>query len=332
MALELMTETLRRAQLKVLAASFEEARERFRPERLALHVPLFTSEQEIAKSYGYSVPSEQVNWKLIRQAIHSGRTEMESTPDRFLLAVPAMMPGGAGAAAVYFFDLPLARAVFVRDELFSMEALFGRAAAETALLVRRLLVPRERVLPMPDQVDTWTGVRRAGLEAFKAGVHEMALSFLERARDMAEEWGPCPELATSLNDYGEILRANDCKEDAFQQFQRGISVLEQAGMDADSLAVPLLNNYAGMLYTQRELEEAESFYRRALNIMTGQRQESKATPAILSNLGVISVELGDRAAAEAWLSQALISATRLWGDEHPNTVKCRQKLEALRAS
>lgn len=332
MALELMTETLRRAQLKVLSASFEEARERFRPERLALYVPFFSTESEISKSHGYSMASDQVNWGVIRRSAQSGRTESESSPERLFLAVPAMMPGGAGAAAVYFFDLPLDRAVSVRDDLFSMEALFSRAAADAALLARRLLVPRERVLPMPEQVDTWSGVRRAGLEAFKAGVHDMALSFLERARDMAEDWGPCPELATSLNDYGEVLRANDCKEDAFEQFQRGISVLEQAGMAAEPLAVPLLNNYAGMLYSLRELEEAENFYRRALNIMTGQKQESKATPAILSNLGVISVELGDRAAAEAWLNQALVSAIRLWGDEHPNTVKCRQKLEALRAS
>lgn len=327
-----MTGTLKRAQFKVLSASFEEARERFQPERLALHLPQPTSENEIIKSHGYSVPASQVDWKLIKQVLQSGRSELESNQQRFFLAAPVTRPGAGEVTAVLFFDMPLERLASMRDEIFSVEALLGRAAAETALLARRLLVYRERVLPMPEQVDTWSGVRRAGLEAFRAGVHEMALSFLERAKDMAEEWGPCPELATSLNDYGEVLRANERRQEAFEQFQRGISVLEQAGLEEDASAIPLLNNFAGMLYSSRELEEAEGFYRRALDVMTSRRQESKATPAILSNLGVISVELGDRTAAEVWLSQAVVSAVRLWGEEHPNTVKCRQKLEALRAS
>ena len=83
--------------------------------------------------------------------------------------------------------------------MFSIESLAGRAGADLAMARKRLLSDAKRVLPTSDLVENWMGIRRAGLEAFGAGVKDMALSFLERAKNLAEEWGPCKELAQSLN-------------------------------------------------------------------------------------------------------------------------------------
>lgn len=332
MACTLMTETLRRAHLKVLAASYEEARERFRPERIALYIPQEPQGAQVPCSHGFSNVTTQIDWSLMQKCAQAGTTQINETTERVHMALPAKPPGATTAAAVFLFDVPSSAAVSLRGDLFSVEALLGRAAAEVALLSRKLIIEKERVLPMASEVENWSGIRRAGLEAFKAGVHDMAISFLERARDLAEDWGPSPELATSLNDLGEVLRANERADEAAEQFQRGISVLEQAGKDGEVKAVALFNNYAGVLYAQRELKEAERFYRRALDIITNQAQQSKKTPAILSNLGVISVELGDRTAAEMWMHQAVVAAARAFGEDHPNTAKCKQKLEALRAS
>ena len=325
----MMTETLRRACSKVLRASFDEVRERFNPERLALCARSSSGDWEVVCSHGYSDCERQLNREFIKRCGEVGGVVKEAVGDRRILAAPMLSPGSGSPPAVFLFDVPEAESAFLREDLFSIEALIGRAAADVAVLTRRLVLDKKRVLPAPDQVDTWSGIRKAGLEAYKAGVNDMALSFLERARDMAEEWGPCPELFSSLNALGEVLRANDRPEEAAEQFQRGVSVLEQAGMDREARAVPILNNYAGILYSSRELEEAEEYYRRALDIVNTQARESKAGPAILANLGVISVELGDSAAAKVWLEQALAAASRIYGEDHPNTAKCRQKLEAI---
>lgn len=333
MTTKLMTETLRRAQLKALSACLEEALSRFQPERIALYRYSGIGEPGLEKTSGFSDPENQVNWDLLLQCCHERTRLVQEQGKTKIIIFPIFMAGSDTLMALLYCHVTTDNPSFRSGELVSIEALLQRASAELALARKRLLVEKERVLPAPNEVDTWSGIRRAGLEAWKADVSDMALSFLQRARDMALEWGPCPELATSLNDYGEVLRASDRLEEAQQQFERGISVLEQAGLDKEPRAVALLNNFAGTLYSERELEEAEVFYRRALDIMmSGNGSESKATPAILSNLGVLSIELGDHASAQVWLQQALDSAAKLFGKDHPNTIRCLQKLEALRAS
>lgn len=326
-----ITPTLARASRRVLQDAFKEAAERFRPRKLAL---LYRQEGELAIetecSGGFSSKptpdSPEITWPLVQGCFTQATPIQEQVGDAQILCLPVKRPPDGPVVGVLYFE---STNKFPEDELFAVESLAGRTGAELAMARRRLLSEVQRVLPTSDLVETWTGIRRAGLEAFEAGVSDMAVSFLERAKNLAEEWGPCRELAQSLNDYGQALRAGDRMNDAHTQFQRGMSILEQAGLDRHIQAIPLLNNLGGVYHAMGELKEAERLYRLGLDIMSEQPKENKATPAVMANLGVISIELGDPATARVWLQQALASATRLFGEEHPYTEKCREKLAAL---
>jgi tetratricopeptide (TPR) repeat protein len=327
----IITPTLAMAMRRSLREAFNETAERFEPRRLAL---LYRQEGETVLTVecdrGFAgkppVDGPEMNWALVHGCFGEGNQIQEQSGERHLLCLPIKRPPDGPVVGVLYFETDRK---IPEDEMFSIESLAGRAGADLAMARKRLLSDARRVLPTSDLVENWTGIRRAGLEAFGAGVKDMALSFLERAKNLAEEWGPCKELAQSLNDYGQVLRANDRMDDAMEQFQRGMSILEQAGMDRHPQAIPLLNNLGGVHHAQGDLKEAERLYQLGLDIMTEQPKENKATPAVMSNLGVISLEKGDPATARVWFEQAVASATRLFGEDHAHTEKCREKLASL---
>ena len=329
-----MTGTLLRCIKRALVATFEEAVERFGPERaLLLYRQEGSNRIEVECSLGYNekptTDSQELKLPLVQSCFSQAETLRILEGERAFLCVSIRRPPDAPVVGVLYFENSPQKPSFQQDEIVSIEALAARTGAEMAILERRLLSKVQRVLPTSDLVDTWSGIRRAGLEAYGAGVNEMALSFLERAKDLAEAWGPCRELAGSLNDYGQVLVANERLDDAIEQFERGISILEQAGLDRHSQAIPLLNNLGGALHAKGNLVEAERLYRLGLDIMSEQKTENRATPAVMANLGVISAERGDPATARIWLQQAVSSSTRMFGEDHPNTMKCRAKLEEL---
>jgi tetratricopeptide (TPR) repeat protein len=328
------TPTLVRSVRRALREAFKEATQRFEPQRGALlYRPEGDSLIEVTSCGGFasqpSVDGPELRWEVVHECFSKGETVQQRDSDASFLGLPMKRPPEGWVIGVLYFETKADKRVYREDEVFSMEALAARTGAEMAVLRKRLLSDVQRVLPTSDLVENWTGIRRAGLEAYEAGVHDMALSFLERAKDQAEEWGPCQELAQSLNDYGQVLRANERLEDAKQQFERGMSILEQAGLERDLKAIPILNNLGGVHHAQGNLKEAEGLYQLGLEIMSDQKKENRATPALMSNLGVISVALGDPASARVWFQQAVASATRLFGADHPATEKCRQKLEEL---
>lgn len=328
-----ITNTLRRSTRDAISEAFREATERFHPDRAILCLALDGEPRTIEAYKGYTqrplVEGTNFRWDLVSACFDQPSTVRLVEGSLGVCVVPVKRPPEGAVEGVLYFEFSPGNLNFHPDEIFAVEALAGRTGAELALLRKRLLSPHQRVIPTPDQTETWSGVRRAGLEAFKAGVHDMALSFLERARDIAEGWGPTRELAESLNDYGQVLRANDRTEEAGEQFERGISVLEQAGLERERVAISLLNNMGGVHHAKGNLAEAERMYRHGLEIMTEHDQENKASPAVMANLGVIAVERGDPAMARVWLEQALASATRMFGEAHPHTQKCREKLAEL---
>lgn len=335
MATKQITDTFKRSVKRVLGEAFSDSIERFEPEKAVLYHRLNDGQTVPDKFSGFtSAPSQGaagIDWNLVNQCFDQAQCIRLVNDERCYVTVPIRKPPQGEVAGVLYFDNPRSHPNFRKDELVSIEALGLRAGADVAMREKQLLSKVQRVLPTSDQTETWSGIRRAGLEAFKAGVNEMAASFLERAKNMAEEWGPCRELATSLNDYGEVLRATDNPRDALEQFERGMSILEQAGLERQPCAISLLNNLGGCNYALGNLAEAERLYRLGLDVMSEQKGENRATPAVMANLAVISKEMGDAATARVWLQQAVMSSTRLFGEEHPNTLKCRERLAELEA-
>lgn len=329
-----MTGTLASSLRRTLASAFEDAIERFRAGRAIL---VYRSEPkadlEVIGSFGFAssptVTSSEINFPLLYASLTQAQTLKGREDGNDLHCVPIKQPPtGTPVGAFYFECSPKSRAD-EEDSLISLEALAAKTGAELAVIRKRLTCSGAVVEPTGEELEEWGGVRRAGLEAFKAGVNDMALSFLERAQTMAEAWGPRRELASSLNEYGQVLRAAGRVKEAEQQFERGLAVLEQAGLRRSAQSIPLLNNLGGVHHANGNLPEAERLYRECLDIMTEQPRESPATPAVMANLGVVSKEMGDPSTARIWLQQALSASTRLFGADHPNTAKCQAKLDEI---
>ncbi len=329
-----MTGTLASSLRRTLASAFEDAVERFRANRAVLvYRPEARADLEVLGSFGFAstptVTSSEINFPLLYASLTQATTLKGQEDGRDLHCVPIKQPpDGTPVGAFYFECAPKSRAD-EEDALISLEALAAKTGAELAVIRKRLTCTTQVVDPTAEQLEEWGGVRRAGLEAFKAGVNDMALSFLERAQSLAEAWGPRRELAASLNEFGQVLRAADRVKDAEEKFERGLAILEQVGLRRSAQTIPLLNNLGGVHHANGNLAEAERLYRECLDIMTEQPKESPATPAVMANLGVVSKEMGDPNTARIWLQQAHSASTRLFGADHPNTLKCQAKLDEL---
>lgn len=333
MATKEVTDTYRRSVERVLQNAFNDSVQRFKPDKCVFYHRLDDGKTTAQAHTGFrtkpATGSQEVDWGVVNECFEKGLPVRQTQNERLQLSIPVKKPPEGHVVGVLYFETAANHPDFHKDEMVSLEALGARAGADVAMREKKLLSRTQRVLPTSDQTETWSGIRRAGLEAFKAGVADMATSFLERAKNMAEDWGPCRELAKSLNDYGEVLRATDNLQDALDQFERGLSILEQAGLEREPQAISLLNNLGGVHYALGNLKEAERLYKQGLDIMSDQGSENKATPAVMANLGVISKDMGDVASARLWFQQAVMSSTRLFGKDHPNTLKCIEKLAEL---
>lgn len=285
---------------------------------------------EVLCHRGFSEPPElgHSDFQLARDCL-TQETVLESRDDqKAIYCCPLVRPPEGVLIGVLYLEAD-AKRLGLQDLIVSIEFLTARCGAEVAILWNRLMSKRQRVLPTSEQVDTWSGIRRAGLEAMEASVHDMAFSFLERATAMAEEWGPCPELGTSLNDYGQALMANNRHEEAREPLERGISILEQSGLERNSDTIPLLNNLAEYYCSQNEYSEAERLYQLCLNILSEERQEGSATAETMANLGTVSLAMGDSGSARGWFQQALSSSIRVFGEDHPDTLAYQFRLKEL---
>lgn len=328
-----MSTTLESAVNRTLKEAFHEAIERFKPAQSVLLLGKGSSELEVREYRGFAEKptpqNEKVPFPWLVSCLERPDRVIFKEGNKSTLCAPIRRPPVGETLGAFYFDAGSQERGFQEEDVFAIEALVAKTGATVAMLWDRLICKNQRVLPTSAEEENWTGVRKAGLEAFREGVTDMALVFLKRAIETAEAWGPCPQLGTSLNDYGQVLRACDRLDEAAQEFERGLAVLEQAGMEQHHQRIPLLNNLAGVHHAKGNLSEAEVMYRNCLDILMGQSRESNMTAVVMANLGVVYKEMGDLSSARMWLEQALAASTRLYGEDHPNTQRCRTKLEEL---
>ncbi len=183
---------------------------------------------------------------------------------------------------------------------------------EKALAIRRTLSDE----PSWELAESY---RRVGQTLHKTAEYEKARPFLERALAMHESRGDEPAMASTLNDLGNLSRAEGDLEGAERLLERAVVLRSRAEpLDSPELA-KYLNNLALALQRQRKFPEAARVYERALAIHRKNEGElSSLVAGTEDNLAMVLNETGDLEGARAHNQIALAIAERLYDRPHPN--------------
>ena len=169
----------------------------------------------------------------------------------------------------------------------------------------------------------WESNNEAGMEAYRQGNYAEAERQWLSALQEAENFGPeDPRLATSLNNLGELYRAQGKYAEAEPLSRRALAIDEKAlGSEHPDVATDL-NNLALLSYNQGKYAEAETLNQRALAIREkalGPEHPNVATS--LNNLALLYYTQGKYAEAEPLYQQSLAIWEKALGPEHPDVAK-----------
>ncbi len=131
--------------------------------------------------------------------------------------------------------------------------------------------------------------------------------------------GPSADLATSLNDSGELLRARARLPEA-EAMTREALAARTAILGAEHPdTTTTMNNLGALLLEQGKVEEAEGLLRRALAINQKQPGARNAEELQnINNLGALYAQQGRLDEAEPYFRDALALARSLFGEVHPS--------------
>ncbi|HEY7215378.1 MAG TPA: serine/threonine-protein kinase [Thermoanaerobaculia bacterium] len=183
---------------------------------------------------------------------------------------------------------------------------------EKALAIRRTLSDE----PSWELAESY---RRVGLTLHKTAEYAQARPFLERALAMHESRRDEIAMASTLNDLGNLSRAEGDLAGAQRLLERAVTLRSRGEpLDSPELA-KYLNNLALALQRQRKYPEAARVYERALAIHRKNEGElSSLVAGTEDNLAMVLNETGDLAGARAHNQTALAIAERLYDRPHPN--------------
>jgi CHAT domain-containing protein/tetratricopeptide (TPR) repeat protein len=198
----------------------------------------------------------------------------------------------------------------------------------------RVLLARVEVESGTDSVEA-AGVRDVLVEALWRGgkarepetreLAERAVTIKERALGTDH-----PEVATSLNNLGNVLNATGDYAAARPLHERALAIREKAlGPDHPDVATSL-NNLAGLFWRAGDFTTARPLHERALEIREralGPDHPDVATS--LSNLAVLLFETGDFAAARPLIDRALVIDEKALGPGHPIVANDLNRLAIL---
>ncbi|WP_367127137.1 FxSxx-COOH system tetratricopeptide repeat protein [Saccharothrix sp. HUAS TT1] len=144
-----------------------------------------------------------------------------------------------------------------------------------------------------------------------------------RAASLAVEHFPHdrPEVAVILANHASVLSDIGRHDDASRLGERALALLEAAHGPDHPVVTTGLGNLGEMLRVAGRPADARPLLERAVALSRGLSRVS-----LLNNLGIVLVELGDPAAAEAHYRRALAIAEAAWGTEHPDVAELHNNL------
>jgi len=173
-----------------------------------------------------------------------------------------------------------------------------------------------------------------GLLLFSKARHGQAELLLRRALaiDYASYGSDHPEVAASLNNLAELLRATNRLSEAEPMYRRALAINEASyGPDHPNVAASL-NNLAELLRATNRLSEVEPLFRRALAIT--EASYGSDHPNVSPHLNSLAELLRDTnrlRKAEPLLRRALAIDEASYGPDHPNVAADLNNLAGLLA-
>ncbi len=305
---------------------------------------------------GFLAP-EEISLDLLRQgAVHlRGTLGKIAVNDRALASAVAALASyalvsvnwGAAALSVHGLVQALARerlseaarldwaemAVSLLSEAFPRASDDPRAWPACSRLLPHALVACRHAEALPvapeatarlwNQAGAYLRARAELVEARAA--YERALKVAETAYGADH-----PDVATRLNNLGNVLHDLDDLAGARDCFERALKIDEAAfGPDHPKVAVRA-NNLGSVLRALGDPARARDCLERALLIDETAFGSAHPNVAIdLNNLGGVLHDLGDPAGARECFEWALGILRDSLGEDHPHTVQVRKNLEAL---
>jgi tetratricopeptide (TPR) repeat protein len=150
----------------------------------------------------------------------------------------------------------------------------------------------------------------AGKSAYEKGQYGEAIREYKAALDQAESFGfKDPRFAATLNQLGEVFRAQGRYEEAEPLFRQALTLQEQTFGPRNHQVAKTLNNLAALYTAQGKLAEAEKQCRRAIQIQEALLGPNNASlGASLNNLALLAKSQGRYADAVPLFQRAL----RIW--------------------
>ena len=152
-----------------------------------------------------------------------------------------------------------------------------------------------------------------GLYKDAIGRYELAQQLIVERVDPED-----PRLHSIANNYGVVMISLGRLDEARDQFQRSLELVERTfGLQHPYVADSLMN--LGIVYTEKhETALARSYYEQALAILEGvPNQNRRRISQVTSNLMVIELHEGDLDRAHTLAQQALDGLEAVHGPEHP---------------
>ncbi|GJL67731.1 MAG: hypothetical protein NPIRA06_03660 [Nitrospirales bacterium] len=230
-----------------------------------------------------------------------------------------------------------ARKQWIERFIRTMNRLLPDVKFETWAKCARLLLQAQHcaALILARNLHLQEGARVLNQTAFyfyERARYAQAEPLYQRALAIREEaLGPThPDVATSLNNLGELNRSQGKSAKAEPLYQRALAIREEALGPTHFQVALSLNNLAALYNNQGQDPDAEPLYQRALAI----REEVWALthPDVaqsLNNLGMLYINQRQYAEAKPLLQRALDICEEILGPEHPNTQTVRGNYEGL---
>jgi len=170
-----------------------------------------------------------------------------------------------------------------------------------------------------------------GNQAYRQGDYPKAISYLERAAQMAEgAFGANhPNVSLVYNALSTAYLAQGRYNDAEPFLLRALQIRERnVGSNSPDL-VPPLSNTALMYDNQGRYVDAEAFYKRALSIQEAAAPNHPNVATTLGNLANLYQHMGRYGEAERAYLRAQGIVEKTFGPEHPNVVFIIDNLAVL---
>ncbi len=143
----------------------------------------------------------------------------------------------------------------------------------------------------------------SGWIRFCRGEWDAARTWLERAREIAQQTGTYQVEGNSFRTLGVIFARQGQADRARTCYERAIRLYQKANdVRGESIA---LNNVAALAYDYSEYEDARRYFTRALDLVQ-RLGDRRIEGAVLGNLGMIPHDLGHYEAARDYYERALV--------------------------